>query len=67
MLKIWWICKIEIWSEELVDGHQTVPYQPGALCLVVFLTHFNPNFSLKYDFTPIHEYLHWMVFDFVFF
>ena len=31
MLKIWWIWKIEIWSEELVDGHQTVPYQPGAL------------------------------------
>ena len=23
--------KIKIWSEELVDGHQTVPYQPGAL------------------------------------
>ena len=23
--------EIEIWSEELVDGHQTVPYQPGAL------------------------------------
>ena len=31
MLKIGWIWKIEIWSEELVDGHQTVPYQPGAL------------------------------------
>ena len=32
MLKIWRIWKIEIWSEELVDGHQTaVPYQPGAL------------------------------------
>ena len=31
MLKIWWIWKIEIWSEELVDGYQTVPYQPGAL------------------------------------
>ena len=30
MLKIWWIWKIEIWSEELVDGHQTVPNQPGA-------------------------------------
>ena len=51
--------EIEIWSEELVDGHQTVPYQPGALffvggwggggevnCLVVFPTHFNPNNSL---------------------
>ena len=21
----------EIWIEELVDGYQTVPYQPGAL------------------------------------
>ena len=31
MLKIWWIWKIEIWSEELVDGYQTVPYEPGAL------------------------------------
>ena len=30
-LKIWWIWKIEIRSEELVDGYQTVPYQPGAL------------------------------------
>ena len=26
--------EIEIWSEELVDGHQTVPYQPGALFFV---------------------------------
>ena len=33
MLKIWWILKVEIWSEELVDGHQTVPYQPGAFFL----------------------------------
>ena len=31
MLKICWISKIEIWSEELADGHQTVPYQPGTL------------------------------------
>ena len=31
MLKIWWIWKIEIWSEELLDGHQTVPYQLGVL------------------------------------
>ena len=31
MLKIWRIWKIEIWSEELVHGYQTVPYQPGAL------------------------------------
>ena len=52
MLKIWWIWKIEIWREELVDGPQTVPYQPGALfwgvnCLVVFPAHFNPdNFLL---------------------
>ena len=30
-MKIWWILKIEICSEELVDGYQTVPYQPGAL------------------------------------
>ena len=33
MLKIWWIWKIEIWREELIDGHQTVPYQSGALFL----------------------------------
>ena len=33
MLKIWWIGKIEIWCEELVDRYQTVPYQPGALIL----------------------------------
>ena len=31
MLKIWWIWKIAIWSEELADGYQTVSYQPGAL------------------------------------
>ena len=32
MFKIWWIWKIKlIWSEELVDGLQTVPYQPRAL------------------------------------
>ena len=31
MWKIWRIWKIEIWSEELVDGYQTAPYQPGAL------------------------------------
>ena len=31
MLQIWGIWKIEIWSEELIDGHETVPYQPGAL------------------------------------
>ena len=39
-----------------VDGHQTVPYQPGALlflegrgvvnCLIVFPTHYNLNNSL---------------------
>ena len=53
MLTILWIWKIEIWCEELVDGYQTVPYQPGALiwggqryCLVVFPTYFNPNKSL---------------------
>ena len=39
---------MDLESEELVDGHQTVPYQPGALflgvnCLVVFPSHFNPN------------------------
>ena len=31
MLKIWWIWKIEIWREELIDGHQTVLYEPEAL------------------------------------
>ena len=53
-----------IWREELADGHQTVPYQPGALfwgvnCLVVFPTYFNPNNSLLIitsNFTPIHVY-----------
>ena len=60
MLKIPWIWKI--WSEKLVDGHQTVPYQPGALfrgvnCLVVFPTHFNPNNShITSNFTSIHVY-----------
>ena len=58
MLKIWRIWKIEIWSEELVDGYQTVPYQPGTLfggvyCLVVFQTYFNPNNSLLFKF---HSY-----------
>ena len=54
MLKIWWIWKIEIWSEELVDGYQTVPYQPGALFGGGLLSgsvskwiHFNPNNSLS--------------------
>ena len=42
---------MEIRSEELIDGHQTVPYQLGALfwgvnCMVVIPTHFNPNNSL---------------------
>ena len=53
MLKIWWSWKIEIWSEELVDGYQTVPYQPGALIwggllsgFQPFPTHLNPNNSL---------------------
>ena len=32
MLKIWWIWKIGIWSEELVDGYKTVAYQAGVLC-----------------------------------
>ena len=31
MLKIWWIWQIEIWSDKLVDGYQTVHFQPGAL------------------------------------
>ena len=52
MFKIWWIWKFrEIRSEKLIDGHQTVPYQPGALLwrsqlLVVFATYFNLNDSL---------------------
>ena len=33
MLKIWLIWKIEIRSKELVDGHETVLYKPGALFL----------------------------------
>ena len=42
MLQICWTWKIEIWSEELVDGYQTVPYKPGT----VFPTHLNLNNSL---------------------
>ena len=49
MLKMWWIWKIEIWCEELVDGYQTVPYQPGALIWGGQL-----NYTL--NFTPIHVY-----------
>ena len=42
---------LEIWSEELIEGHQIVLYKPGALfrgvnCLVVFPAHFNLNNSL---------------------
>ena len=54
--------EIEIWSEDLVDGHQTIPYQPGALfwgSLVVFPTHFNPNsslFKITSNFIPIRIY-----------
>ena len=70
-MKTSWVWTIEIWSEELVDGHQAVPYQPGALlflgggggginCLVVFPTHFNPNnfllILLQIYFTPIQVY-----------
>ena len=29
MLKIWWIWKNEIWSEELVDGQQKSHHQVG--------------------------------------
>ena len=48
---MWWICKIEIWSEELIGGYQTVRYQPEALfwggqLSVVFSTQFNPYNSL---------------------
>ena len=69
MLKIWRIWKIEIWSEELVHGYQTVLYQPGLFlegvyCLVVFQTYFNPNnslliilqISLLFGFTPALSY-----------
>ena len=65
MLKIWRIWKIEIWSEELVHGYQTVPYQPGTLfggglLSEVCQTYFNPNnsllfilqISLLFGFTP---------------
>ena len=31
MLKISWIWKTEIGCEELVDGYQTVSFQPGTL------------------------------------
>ena len=61
MLKIWWFWKIEIWSEELVDGYQTVPYQPGdliwggQLCFqrMLILTIPCKNTS---NFTPGHVY-----------
>ena len=43
VLKIWWIWKIEFWSEELIDGHQTVPYKPGALFRGVQLSGRVPN------------------------
>ena len=52
MLKIWWIRKIEIWSEELVDGHQTVPYQPEAF----FYEWGQFTFNITSNFTPIHVY-----------
>ena len=58
MLKIWRIGKIEIWSEELVDGHQKVPYQPKALFAGVNYLIVFPNNSLlmflQLSFTPIH-------------
>ena len=46
LMQIWWVWKIEIWSEELVDWHQTVSHQPGGSlagvnCLVAFPAHFN--------------------------
>ena len=61
MLKIWRIWKIEIWSEELVDGHQTVPYNlglsfRGVNCLVVFPTHFHTVMILTVSFHQIHSY-----------
>ena len=60
--KIRWIWKIEIWSEELVDGYQTVLSNLGlsfglTSCLAMIPTHFNPNNSLLIivqSFTPIH-------------
>ena len=64
MLKIWWIWKIEIWSKELVDGHETVLYKPGALFLLgegggeggevnplVVFTHFPTHFN---RYTPFY-------------
>ena len=55
MVKIWWISKIEIWSEELGDGHQTVPYQPEALFWGSQLSG-NVSNPFKYHF-KFHSYL----------
>ena len=64
MLKIQWIWKIEFWSEELVDGYQTVHYQPGALIWGGRLSGgvSNPFKSQQFpfnntsNFTPLHVY-----------
>ena len=65
MSKIWWIWKIEIWSEELIDGYQTVLYQPGALYWggqlsgsVSYSFQSSIPFNITSNFTPIHVYLH---------
>ena len=59
LLKIWWIWKIEIWSEELVDGYHTVACQPGALIWggQLYGSVSNPLIPLSTsNFTPIHVY-----------
>ena len=51
------ICKIEILSEEIVDGLQTVLYQPGGggCQLLVIPTHFHvDNFLLKLLLISLH-------------
>ena len=76
MLKIWWIWKIEIWSEELVDRYQTFPYQPGALIWGGQLSgsvsnpfnSINSLLIITWNFTPIHVYprLHCLEMEFCF-
>ncbi len=50
MLKICWIWKIETCSEELVDGHQRVGYQPRDLFWGGQLSGSDPNPFLSSQF-----------------
>ena len=63
MLKIWWIWKIEISSEELLDGCQTVLYKREALFWGSQMSgsvsnpfQSNIPFNITSNFTPIQVY-----------